>query len=474
MGKHRLQSVALLSLLLLGAVAARADWDEFVLLTSDYSTVGYVCSVQRASPWTLAIDLEDIHHDARARWHAGLYYVVNGGDASNLQIIDPAAGYQTIRQFSLGAGRGPYDIAFREDGIAFVSCYDTPELLKVDVQGGHVLDSYSTAPWADADGIPETGWMQAVGNRLFVTCQRLDRNSWYTPAGSGCLLVFDMAAEAWVDAVPTTPEIDPVALGGEDPYPQLELSRDRTQLRVGCTGWYGLLDGGIEVVDLDGLTSLGFEIDEAELGGDLLDFERVGTGDVWVVVSDPSFRTSIRRHVRDIPGVEVLYQSATYGPVDIACDGASHVYACDRTPGHAGLRVFAADSGAQLTAAPIFTGLPPAWAVLPVDEALTAVPPGGSPPPEARLVLEAPWPNPANPLLQLRLRGPAGTAVPLRIYDLRGRLLRTALVSLDAGGQGTYVFDGRDDRGRPVPSGVYQARAGEGPGAAARRFTLAR
>jgi hypothetical protein len=461
-------------LLLFGVATAQATWDEFILITSDYSTVGYVCSVQRASPWTVASDLEDVYQDAVARWHAGLYYVINRGDASNLQILDPAAGYQTIRQFSLGAGRGPSDIAFRDDGIAFVSCYDTAELLKVDVEGGSVLDSYSTAAWADADGIPETGWMQAVGNRLFITCLRLDRNNYSTPAGGSCLLVFDMAAEAWVDAIPATPEIDAIALTGENPYPKLELSRDRTWLRVGCTGWYGLLDGGIEVVELDGLTSLGFEISEAELGGDLLDFERVGTDAVWVVVSDPSFRTSIRRQVRDVPGVEVLYQSATYGPVDIACDGASYVYAGDRTPGNAGLRVFAVASGSQLTAAPIFTGLPPALIVLPVDEALTAVPPGGSPSPEARLTLEAPWPNPANPTLQLRLRGPADTIAPLGIYDLRGRRLRTALVSLDGRGLGIYVFDGRDDQGGAVASGVYQARAGEGPGTAVRRFTLVR
>jgi len=38
---------------------------------------------------------------------------------------------------------------------------------------------------------------------------------------------------------------------------------------------------------------------------------------------------------------------------------------------------------------------------------------------------------------------------------VRGRRLR----SLDPGGEGSVIWDGRDDRGEALPSGVYLVRA---------------
>jgi hypothetical protein len=453
-----------------GAAAAAAAWDECLVITTDYSIVGWARTLGREAPWTVSGDLEEICGDAVARWHGGLYHVVNRSGCDNLQVLDPAAGYQTLRQFSLGVGRNPQDIAFRADGIAFVSCYDAAVLLKVDVEAGAVLATYSTAAFADPDGLPETKWMQAVGDLLLICCQRMDRDNWWLPYGGSSLLVFDMAAETWVDAVPGTPGIDPVDLAGENPDCQLELTPDRTAVRVGCVGEYGLLDGGIEVVDLATLTSLGFEITEAQLGGDLLDFESGPEGLVWVIVSDPGFRTSVRTFDRDTGALTVAATSSGYDYTDIACDGAAHVYLCDRTLGASGIRVFDAVTGLERTAAPRPTGLPPYMVVLPKDEALTAVPPA----PAALVGLDPPWPNPANPATRLRVRGPAGGMVALRVLDLRGRLVRTLTATLDAAGVGTVEFDGRDARGRRLPSGSYRVVA-EGPaGGDARILSIVR
>jgi hypothetical protein len=436
-----------------------ASWTEFLVITSDYASFGGICAVARHAPWLASCDLEEVCADAVARYHDGHYYVVGRGGCNHLQILDPSQGYQTVRQFSLGGGRNPQDIAFAPSGVAYVSCYDTAELLKVDVEAGVVLDVISTAQFADADGLPETGWMQVVDELLYITCQRLDANNWYLPTGLSLLLVYDMAGEAWVDVDPGTPEVDGIVLTGESPYCQLELSRDRTQLRVGCNGFYGALDGGIEIVDLATLTSLGYEVTESTLGGDLIDFETIDATRAYVIVSDASFCTSVRAYDPSTGGsVSVVSAASEWAHVDLAYEGESLLYLADRSLGASGLRVFTAATGIELTSSPLPTGLPPLWIVLPIDEALVEVQPLTL---SRGLALDPPWPNPANPGTSIRLRGPAGRQVPLAIYDLRGRRIRTNYVTICDNGTTHYHFDGNDDSGQAVASGVYQVIAGE-------------
>jgi hypothetical protein len=45
--------------------------------------------------------------------------------------------------------------------------------------------------------------------------------------------------------------------------------------------------------------------------------------------------------------------------------------------------------------------------------------------------------------------------VKLSVYDLQGRLVRSLLEASPASGERSLVWNGRDDLGRPVPSGVY-------------------
>jgi hypothetical protein len=72
-------------------------------------------------------------------------------------------------------------------------------------------------------------------------------------------------------------------------------------------------------------------------------------------------------------------------------------------------------------------------------------------------------PNPFNPRTEIRFSLAAPTAVALGIFDLGGRRLRRLLAG-ETQGAGTHAltWDGRDDAGRPLASGVYliQLRAG--------------
>ncbi len=81
-------------------------------------------------------------------------------------------------------------------------------------------------------------------------------------------------------------------------------------------------------------------------------------------------------------------------------------------------------------------------------------------------VLLRPYPNPFNPSTNLTLAAPAGEGkVPakLEIFDLRGRRLVTLFEGeLDAGTRRIFTWQGRDDRGRQLSSGIYFAKGSVG------------
>ncbi|MBM3320964.1 MAG: S8 family serine peptidase [Candidatus Eisenbacteria bacterium] len=64
-------------------------------------------------------------------------------------------------------------------------------------------------------------------------------------------------------------------------------------------------------------------------------------------------------------------------------------------------------------------------------------------------------PNPFNPQATIRFDLPAAGAAHLSVYDVSGRLVRVLADGPFAAGSHETAWDGRDDRGRAVGSGVY-------------------
>lgn len=92
----------------------------------------------------------------------------------------------------------------------------------------------------------------------------------------------------------------------------------------------------------------------------------------------------------------------------------------------------------------------------------------------AGLALGDIWPNPANPMVSIRFRAEGGQPVACRIYDLRGRLVRTLHAATATGEWQTVQWDGRTDQGQASPSGSYLVLLQSETGARARQLTLAR
>lgn len=80
-----------------------------------------------------------------------------------------------------------------------------------------------------------------------------------------------------------------------------------------------------------------------------------------------------------------------------------------------------------------------------------------------RLVLHAPRPNPFNPQVTLSFELPrAVAAAELEIFDVAGRRVRVISANSLPAGASEFTWDGADDRGQRLPSGMYLARLSAG------------
>lgn len=84
----------------------------------------------------------------------------------------------------------------------------------------------------------------------------------------------------------------------------------------------------------------------------------------------------------------------------------------------------------------------------------TSVPPGTS---AANLRVSS-YPSPARGVVTLALQADAGETVSLRVYDVRGRLVRDLGHDIPVAPANRLLWDGLDDEGREAPNGVYWAR----------------
>jgi len=81
-------------------------------------------------------------------------------------------------------------------------------------------------------------------------------------------------------------------------------------------------------------------------------------------------------------------------------------------------------------------------------------------------------PNPFNPVTDIRFTLARSGHVSIKVYDLRGRLVRTLLDASHAAGPGSVIWDGKDNRGATVAAGVYHALMKTADGNQSRKLVL--
>ena len=82
-------------------------------------------------------------------------------------------------------------------------------------------------------------------------------------------------------------------------------------------------------------------------------------------------------------------------------------------------------------------------------------------------------PNPFNPMTEIRFGVPEAGRATLRIYDLSGRCVRNLINGeILAAGHHRRIWQGRDDRGQQLASGIYFYRLVAGDYVATFKMTL--
>jgi spore coat protein H len=77
---------------------------------------------------------------------------------------------------------------------------------------------------------------------------------------------------------------------------------------------------------------------------------------------------------------------------------------------------------------------------------------------EIQFALYQNYPNPFNPTTNINYQIPQNTEVTLRIYNLLGQLIITLVDEKQMSGSYSILWDGRNDNGQPVASGIYMCK----------------
>lgn len=99
----------------------------------------------------------------------------------------------------------------------------------------------------------------------------------------------------------------------------------------------------------------------------------------------------------------------------------------------------------------------------------TSTPVGDAPP---ALVLQPNFPNPFNPSTTIEYAIPARGRVSLRVFAVNGALVRTLVDGVEGAGSRRVMWDGRDEDGLRVASGVYVLRIEAAGSSQSRKMVL--
>ena len=334
--------------------------NSFAFVTTTDFQVGSSSVVWIGDAYTVEKDVAAIHSDAVARYFGGLIYVVNRLGGDNIQILDPAHGFSTINQFSVGNGSDPHDIAVVSATKAYVTRYNETDLWIVNPSTLARTGAISLSALADADGIPEMDQLLLVGDRLFVSVQRIDRNGSWGPVGTSYFAVVDVAADTLIDVDPSTDGSQAIALTAANPFSAVQMDASTGNIYVACAGEWGAADAGVEAVNPVTFASEGMLLAGPTAGGDITDVELVDGQIGYAIITDSNFHNVLLRFNPTTGAlINTVYAPGAFVLQDIERSPTGELFLADRTATNPGIRIYDAQSGTEITSAPLGVGLPP-------------------------------------------------------------------------------------------------------------------
>ncbi len=454
------------SLLAILAAAAGLTAAEFAFVTTtDYET-GSSAVIWFDGSWTTETDAASIHSDAISCWYDGLVYVVNRQNGDNIQVLDPAGDFSTLRQYSTGNGTNPQDIAFGSETKAYITLYDTNHLLIMNTVTGAHLGTIDLSAFADDDGLCENSMLCMVGEYLYATIQRVDRNNWWGPSGDSYVAVVDCSADTLVDTDPSAPGVQAIHLQGTNPYSDIVYDAAAARLYVSCVGWWASSDGGIEIINPATWLSEGFLLTEGAAGGDIIDFDLLDGEKGYAVIANSSFFTElVSFDLTSGTKTATLYAPGAWAINNIGISPAGELFLADRTVLDPGIRIYDTSDDTGITSGTIDTGLPPYHISFSLPDMTDSEIP-------VFAGLGGIYPNPFNPSTTIEYSVAAAGRIRLEIYDAAGKKVRTLIDRFCGPGSFRVSWDGKNGEGRQAGSGVYFLKYSSGASACTKKLVL--
>jgi len=330
------------------------------------SGTGMIQALATQAPWDDASEPLEVGSNPILRFAQRRLYVLSPTDDS-LQIVDPEL-WTIERTYALPAGTAPTDVAVVDAQTAYVSPNNSNQLLRLDLDSGDVTPDVDLSPLFDGDVTTDLGTMIVHEDRLFVQIQFATSTTPGVPSLPGSLAVVDRTTGQLVDADPVLPGTQPIELAGTGPKFKMQVVPATEELFVSATGAF-FDEGGIEVIDLKTLASEGLIIAEADgnTAADLSAFVMVTPDDGFLTFST-DFATSSHLHqFSRVSGVDPLelHVSVPYlAPGLVYDERTGQVFVPQGGFSPAGIQVFDAASGLQLTPDVIAVGGDPTDLVL--------------------------------------------------------------------------------------------------------------
>jgi hypothetical protein len=291
--------------------------------------------------------------------------------------------WTTEQVYAIPGASDPLDIAVVGPELAYVTRRFSNQLLRLDLAVGATQEVLDLGGFEHPDGILDVGMMAVHEGRLFVQIAVFAAG--VTEAGEeplprAYLAVVDIASEQLIDANRTMPHTQAIELAGTPAKHKMQIDQQTRRLFVSASGAF-FDEGGLEMVDLDTLRSLGLIVAEADgnVAADLGSFVLVRPDRGYLVFSTDLLPSSHLHDFTIVGGAAPVpeYHTAVDYRVPTMVHEAStdSFFLPEGGMGGDGVHVFDAANGIRLTGSILpTTGTPTDVALLCDDLASCAAP----------------------------------------------------------------------------------------------------
>jgi hypothetical protein len=233
-----------------------------------------------------------IFSDNDIRTYGGAIYVLQrlGKDDIIKFSGSVIANSKVVYDQSIGAAVNIQDIAFVSPTKAYVTQYQSDQLVIIDPSSGtkssKTIDLSAFDAYAGTDSASSFPYMSKAlyySGKVYVACQRLHApaGGYIQAADTSCIVVINTTKDSVEGAI---------KLAYKDPQ---ELSICNGKLYVASVGKYLANDGGIECIDLATGSNIGSIVDENAMQGDVGTLIVISDTKGYVVISTPTFATEM-------------------------------------------------------------------------------------------------------------------------------------------------------------------------------------